>query len=227
MNHPAYEANYVVSTLQSSHDDKSSRLSVSQNSDSPLITPRSQAIKRNSKTSTPYSFVEEDSLSTPCLPKKRQECTEGTFPLTLEPLLNTSYQANIEKSVQKFINRTNIDKGKEMEIDFPVELEPQHSPRFSTSGSGPRELNLPFLNEGPSTSQVVPESEPALSISQGSRQESLCRVDTVIQGMDASSQPSQELLKTVFSRCFSKDHFLNVLVGHDVALVESSDREMS
>ncbi|XP_066901505.1 cell cycle checkpoint control protein RAD9A isoform X2 [Halyomorpha halys] len=226
MNHPAYEANYVVSTLQSSHADKSSRLSGSQNIDSPVTTPISQGIKRNSKSSTPYSFVEEES-STPCIPRKKQDTIRSNVPSTPEPIPSTSYQTSIEKSLQQFLSNPGPSKemGKESE---PSKLSVEIG-SFQTASLEPvlSDANLPFLNEGPSTSQVVPESEPALSITHGTPEGSLCRVDTVIKGMDSSSQPSPELLKTVFSRCFSKDHFLNVLVGHDVVLEESSDREAS
>lgn len=288
MNHPAYEANYVISTLPSSHVDRSSRLSGGQNIDSSLSTPVSQGIKRNSHSSTPYSFVEKDS-TTPNLPRKRNNI-RGNVSSTPEPIPpSTPYQTSIDKESEpsKFLLEIESLQNKSLKPipNNPTLTEGSSAPQVAsknghvtsvTNGSlqklsqepvpsntnlpflkaGPstslvaaeRELavifaheslqntslepisgdiNLPYLNEGPSTSQVVPESEPAVSIRDGTPEGSLCRVDTVIKGMDTSSQPSPELLKTVFSRCFSKDHFLNVLVGHDVVLEESSDREAS
>lgn len=301
MNHPAYEANYVISTLPSSHVDRSS-LSGCQNIDSPVTTPVSQGIKRNSHSSTPYSFVEKDS-NTPCLSRKKYNIRSNVSS-TPEPIPSTHYQTSIEKSVQQNLSKPypGIEIDKETESNkFLLEIEslqnkslkPVHNKPVLNKGSSvsqfmskietaesvtngslqetylepvSSDVNLPFLNvgpstsqnapeseaaviiaheplnntslglvsgdaglpyfnEGPSTSQVVPESEPAVSITHGTPERSLCRVDTVIKGMDTSSQPSPELLKTVFSRCFSKDHFLNVLVGHDVLLEESSDRE--
>ncbi|CAH1389731.1 unnamed protein product [Nezara viridula] len=265
MNHPAYEANYVISTLPSSRVNRSGHLTGCQNIDSPLTTPTSQGIKKNSISSTPYSFVEKES-TTPI--SRKQDNIRSSISSTPEPIPSTSYQTSIEKSVQQFLSKPdptkNIDKESEPSkflleieslkntsvepvpstINLPVLKEgPSMSEAVPESGNGisvthgsltntslevvQSDASLPFLNEGPSTSQVVPESEPAVSISHGTPEGSLCRVDTVIKGMDSSSQPSPELLKTVFSRCFSKDHFLNVLVGHDVLLEESSDREAS
>lgn len=102
-NHPAYEANYVVSTLQPSMVNRSSRVSITQVIDSPGIPLRTlseSGKRRNSQAG--YSFEEEEPLKEPFVPSKRLETSKScTVPVsTPEPVPGPSYQTDLMKSIR-------------------------------------------------------------------------------------------------------------------------------
>lgn len=232
-NHPAYEANYVVSTLQPSNLNISSRKSTSRVADSPQIavrTPSSENRIQNS-SGAGFSFEDEELVQEPFTLGKKSNTPKGCpLPRSTDPSAGKS-RKELTKSIRLHLDLPDTQVTEESSNESmpePQELRKSAecgnirvpSPQPCTSKQS--DYGSPFILDKNPFSGVVSESETSQNTTG-----SVCRVDTVIQGVDTSSKPPPELLKTVFSRCFSKDHFLNVLVGHDVILEENSDREMS